>query len=46
MQVVGMAAEAPFETLQAGGRSVEADLVEGHARTFKTMGAPCPISGA
>ena len=28
VQVVGMAAESPLEALQAGGRSVEADLVE------------------
>ena len=46
MQVVGVAAEARFEALQAGRRTVEAKLVGVHARMFKTMETPCPISAA
>ena len=46
VQVVGVAAEARLQPLQAGRRSVEADLVGVHARMFKTIGAACLIWAA
>jgi hypothetical protein len=46
VQVIGMAAEPRFEALPAGRGPVEADLVDDHARMFKTVGTACPISAA
>ena len=45
MQVVGMAAEARRQPLQAAVAVVDLDMVlRGHAQTFKTVAPSCPIS--
>jgi len=44
MGVVGVATKARRQALHARARLVEADLVGGHAQTFKTSAPQCPIS--
>ena len=45
VQIIGMAAEARGQAHEPGLRFVEADLVEAHAQTFKTVVRQCPIWG-
>ncbi len=46
VQVVGVAAEPRRQSLKTVGRLVEAYLVGGHARMFKTVAPACLIWAA